>query len=197
MQRRARQAVRRAACLQPRCPFAPLAAPNSWTQQLDGILTSSADGTLTMWHLRPRASPTVPEQQPLLSPPGGAAGAAAASLRAAWSVHSPTPQHLICAGVSVYAPSATAAGPVGVTAEVPSSAAGSPTRDSGEGGRYASIWWPQHHEQRQRHYAGGMPAVGQEKLRHPAAVIGGYGCLASAALGGAAACVRRRRAAHH
>lgn len=144
----------------------------SWTQQLDGVLTSSADGTLTMWHLRPRASPSVPEQQPLLPPPGSAAGPAAASLRAAWSVHSTVPQHLICAGVGIYAPSATAAGHTAVAADSASGPAGSPARDSSEGERYASIWWPQHREQRQRHYAGGMPSVGQEKLRHPAAVIG-------------------------
>lgn len=137
------------------------------------MLTSSADGTLTMWHLRPRAGPSVPEQQPLVPPPGSAAGPAAASLRAAWSVHSTVPQHLICAGVSIYAPSATAAGHT-VAAAPPSGPVGSPARDSSEGERYASIWWPQHREQRQRHYAGGMPSVGQEKLRHPAGVLGGY-----------------------
>ena len=159
------------------------ASPCSWTQQLDGILVSSADGTLTMWHLRPRASPSVPEQQALL-PPGSASGPAAASLRAAWSVHTPVPQRLVCAGVSVYAPSATAAGlPSGSSSAASSpakdaaahgggSAASSPVRDAGEAARYASVWWPQHREQRQRHYAGGMPAVGQEKLRHPSAVVG-------------------------
>lgn len=120
----------------------------SWTQQLDGVLTSDSDGTLTMWQLQPLAE----DRGPL--------SAAHAALHAAWSVHTPIPQGLVCAGVSVYAPSASAAG-----------SAAEP-RDGGDGGRCASVWWPQLGEQRQRHYAAGMPAVGQEKLRHPAPVIG-------------------------
>lgn len=157
----------------------PPACLCSWTQQLDGILASSADGTLTMWHLKPLAPPTVPEQQPLV-PPGSASGPPAAALRAAWSVHAPLPQRLVCAGVTVYAPSATAAGraadapSVSSAASSLSKAGSSSVRDGGaaDGERYASVWWPQAREQRQRHYAGGMPSVGQEKLRHPAAVIG-------------------------
>ena len=185
---------------------APCPAPRSWTQQLDGILASSADGTLTMWQLRPLATPSVPEQAPL-PPPGSASGPPGATLRAAWSVHAPIPQRLVCAGVNVYAPSATAAGHSGGSAISPSkdapgaaSAAASPARDGVEGERYASVWWPQHREQRQRHYAGGMPAVGQEKLRHTSAVTGGCWMLCGvtgcrvAQRGGTAACCSGWRA---
>ena len=174
--------------------------PCSWTQQLDGILTSSSDGLLTMWELRPLALPSQPEAAPLLLPGGSAAQLAAAALRAAWSARAPIPQRLVCAGVSVYAPSATAAGqapppssggaadgscgtprrqlpggsplkPAGDRGSV-GSGSSSPARDCGEAERYASVWWPQHREQRQRHYAGGKPSVGQEKLRHPSPVTG-------------------------
>ncbi|KAL4433701.1 hypothetical protein ABPG75_000142 [Micractinium tetrahymenae] len=158
----------------------------SWTQQLDGILTSSSDGMLTMWHMRPlkqaqHAQQAQPQQPGVATPP-------AAELRAAWSARATIPQRLVCAGVSVYAPSATAVG----QATAPGVAAGSPLKSSPlkgqpgstagagsagssparDGDRYASVWWPQAREQRQRHYAGGMPAVGQEKLRHPTVVTG-------------------------
>jgi len=154
----------------------------SWTQQLDGILASSSNGLLTMWQIRP-----LTQQQQQQQPSGMVALPAAVALRTAWSVHAVIPQRLVCAGVSVYAPSATAAGQgsglTTATSDSPhksrlgggtggGSAASSPARDGGEGLRYASVWWPQIREQRQRHYAGGMPAVGQEKLRHPGAVVG-------------------------
>ena len=154
-------------CVVPRPPVC------SWTQQLDGILTSSSDGMLTMWHLRPLAVPMPPrpERLPPALPHGlaGTSPAAEAVLRAAWSVHAPTPQRLVCAGVSVHAPSATAAGR---DAAGDSSSGDSSIRGGSEAARYASVWWPQLREQRQRHYAAGVPSVGQEKLRHPATVSG-------------------------
>lgn len=155
----------------------------SWTQQLDGILTSSSDGTLTMWHMRPLSQAHQGQQAQQQGP---APLLPAAELRAAWSARATTPQRLACAGMSVYAPSATAAGQAAVPGVAvgspwkgspvqgqpggpPSSTSSSPARD---GDRYASVWWPQAREQQQRHYAGGTPAVGQEKLRHPTTVTG-------------------------
>ena len=133
-----------------------------------------------MWHLRPVAAAPGPrsqqQKQPQpLAPPGEAGAPAAAALRAAWSVTAPIPQRLICAGVSAYAPSATAAGQAAFLSSAAVNNSGSsrsPGRERGDGERYASVWWPQHREQRQRHYAAGMPSVGQEKLRHPGPVTG-------------------------
>jgi hypothetical protein len=66
----------------------------SWTQQLDGVLVSTACGALTMWALRPDAV---------------AGDAPHAALRRAWRAQAPEPQDVLSAGVGVGAPSASAA----------------------------------------------------------------------------------------
>lgn len=151
-----------------------------------------------MWEMRPLARRSSQKQLQEQQQPCSAA-LPAAVFRAAWSVHAPIPQRLICAGVSVYAPSATAAGCAaspdpsagasprkGAVQWGNGSAPSSPAHGGSDGARrYASVWWPQIREQRQQHYAAGMPPVGQEKLRHPAPVTGAPGNLPNAQQAGA------------
>jgi hypothetical protein len=66
----------------------------SWTQQLDGVLVSTADGGVAMWQLRPVGG-------------GGDTPHAAARLRRAWAAAAAEPQDALSAGVGAFAPSAS------------------------------------------------------------------------------------------
>lgn len=166
-----------------RCRGAPIIGL-CWTQQLDGVLVSQADGTLTMWQLRqaqhqePLTLPNVAAAKPpatqgpaapagagAAAPPGqpsSTAGAAAVTLAPAWRAAAAAPQDLLSAGASVAHPTASSA--------------------RGRQERGASIWWPPAAEaQQQQDCAGRVPADAAvapvarcERLKHPCALTGAF-----------------------
>ena len=161
----------------------------SWTQQLDGILTSAADGTLAMWQLQPVGAV---QQEEGTGADGGAAHGqvpADASLRVAWSARVSHPQGVIAAGLTVHSPSASASTGSSSSSSSRGGGSSSSRQEAAEPDRSVSVWWPQpsaaQQAQAQRRKgaaqqraaprlaaagSGPTPAVGREKLRHPCPV---------------------------
>lgn len=119
----------------------------SWTHQLDGILVSDTAGDLAMWQLTPIESRFNSfgnglKDLAVMSP----SSATCARLRCAWKTTAPEPQDLLSAGVSVEAPSASAAS---------------------VGEKNANLWWPENSPSN----SASRVSVRREKLKHSCNIV--------------------------
>lgn len=119
----------------------------SWTHQLDGVLVSDTARDLSMWQLKPigggvNSFGNNVKDLAVITP----SSATCASLRCAWKTTAPEPQDLLSAGVSIDAPSASAAS---------------------FGEKNANVWWPENSSSN----AGSSVSVRREKLKHTCNIV--------------------------